>query len=194
MRVLIAEDDPVSSRILMATLERLGHEVEVAVDGLEAWERHVAAPAAVVITDWMMPRVDGLELARRIRGLGQERYTWIIMLTALRGRAHYLDGMEAGADDFVTKPVDAHELRARLRVAERVLGLYRAVRQLEGLLPICSYCKRIRDEAEHWSQVEEYISRRTEAQFTHGICPDCYERHLKPQLDTIRAPQRLPTV
>lgn len=190
MRVLIAEDDPVSSRVLAATLKRLGHEVDVAGDGREAWEHHLAAPASVVITDWVMPHVDGLELSRRIRGLGQGSYTWIIMLTAMRGRASYLDGMEAGADDFVSKPIDENELRARLRVAERVLGLHRAVLQLEGLLPICSYCKRIRDEAERWAQVDEYVSRHTDAQFTHGICPDCYEHHLKPQLD--RLPQHSP--
>ncbi len=192
MRVLIADDDPVSNRVLSATLTQLGHEVEMAGDGREAWERHLAAPASVVITDWMMPHVDGLELTRRIRALAPGRYTWIILLTAMRGRASYLDGMEAGADDFVSKPVNEHELHARLRVAERVLGLHRAVLQLEGLLPICSYCKRIRDEAERWAQVDEYVSRHTDAQFTHGICPDCYEHHLRPQLDGLshRHPSR----
>lgn len=187
MRVLLAEDDPVSARILAATLQRLGHDVSVARDGLEAWENHLAVPASVVITDWMMPRVDGLELTRRIRSLAPGSYTWIILLTALRGQASYLDGMEAGADDFVSKPINQHELHARLRVAERVLGLQRTVGQLEGLLPICSYCKRIRDEAESWAQVDDYVSRHTDAQFTHGICPDCYEHHLKPQLDGLQA-------
>jgi len=187
MRVLLAEDDPVSARILAATLQRLGHDVSVARDGLEAWENHLAVPASVVITDWMMPRVDGLELTRRIRSLAPGSYTWIILLTALRGQASYLDGMEAGADDFVSKPINQHELHARLRVAERVLGLQRTVGQLEGLLPICSYCKRIRDEAERWAQVDDYVSRHTDAQFTHGICPDCYEHHLKPQLDGLQA-------
>jgi DNA-binding response OmpR family regulator len=107
----------------------------------------------------------------------------VLLLTALKGRARFLDGMQAGADDFMSKPVDREELHARLRVAERILGLQQEVKQLEGLLPICSYCKKIRDEGEQWSQVEEYVSRRTEAQFSHGICPDCYERHLKPQLE-----------
>jgi DNA-binding response OmpR family regulator len=185
MRVLIADDDPVSSRVLAATLKRLGHEVEMAADGHEAWERHLAVPASVLITDWMMPRVDGLELTRRVRALAARRYTWIILLTAMRGRTSYLDGMEAGADDFVSKPINEHELHARLRVAERVLGLHRAVLQLEGLLPICSYCKRIRDEAERWAQVDDYVSRHTDAQFTHGICPDCYEHHLRPQLEQL---------
>ena len=83
------------------------------------------------------------------------------------------------------KPLDREELHARLRVADRILSLQTTVRQLEGLLPICSYCKKIRDESEHWSQVEEYVSRRTEATFSHGICPDCYERHLRPQLDEV---------
>lgn len=184
MKILAAEDDPVSRRILSATLQRLGHEVIVTQDGQEAWEQFATAPAEVVITDWMMPRMDGLELIRRIRTRESGRYAYLIMLTALRGRTSYLVGMEAGADDFVTKPFDREELRARLRVAARVLGLQRDVKQLEGLLPICTYCKRIRDEADAWSQVEEYVGRRTEAQFSHGICPDCYDRHLKPQLET----------
>jgi DNA-binding response OmpR family regulator len=186
MRILAVEDDPVSRRILTATLERLGHQVTVVADGQEAWTSFATAPVEVVITDWMMPHLDGIELTRRIRARDGERYTYIIMLTALRGRTSYLDGMAAGADDFVTKPFDKDELQARLRVAERLLGLQREVKQLEGLLPICTYCKRIRDEADSWSQVEEYVGRRTEAQFSHGICPDCYDRHLKPQLESVQ--------
>lgn len=187
MRILLVDDDPVARRILTAVLVGLGHEAVQATDGAEGWERFQADSLDIVITDWMMPEVDGLELTRRIRGSTKARYTYVLLLTALQGRARYLDGMDAGADDFVTKPVDREELHARLRVAERVLGLQREVRQLQGLLPICSYCKRIRDEADAWSQVEEYLSHRTEAQFSHGICPPCYDQHVKPQLDRASA-------
>ena len=185
MRVLAVEDDPVTRRILVAVLEQLGHAVLPAVDGQAAWEQFQLEPVDAVITDWMMPRMDGLELTRRIRAEGRDRYTYVLMLTALNGRDRYLDGMQAGADDFLVKPLDREELHARLRVAARVLGLQKEVRQLEGLLPICAYCKKIRDEHEHWCQVEEYVAHRTEATFSHGICPDCYERHLRPQLDSV---------
>jgi DNA-binding response OmpR family regulator len=186
MRVLVVEDDPVSRRIVAAALEGLGHEAIVAEDGQQAWQRLAADTVDVVITDWMMPNVDGLELTRRVRARARERYTWVLLLTALKGKASYLDAMEAGADDFMSKPIDKQELHARLRVAERILGLQQEVKQLEGLLPICSYCKRIRDEGDHWCQVEDYVTRRTEATFSHGICPGCYERHLKPQLESAR--------
>lgn len=189
MRILLVEDDPVSRRVMLAVLEKLGHSVTVAQDGITGWEQFELGQFEVVITDWMMPRLDGLELVRRIRAAARGRYTYVIMATALSGRDRYLGGMEAGADDFLIKPVDKDELHARLRVAQRVLGLQSAVRQLEGLLPICSYCKKIRDDDQAWCQVEEYVSRRTEATFSHGICPECYERHLQPQLDQIgRAP------
>lgn len=187
MRILLVDDDPVARRILTAVLVGLGHEAVPATDGAEAWERFQVDSPDIVITDWMMPEIDGLELTRRIRGSAKARYTYVLLLTALQGRARYLDGMDAGADDFVTKPVDREELHARLRVAERVLGLQREVHQLEGLLPICSYCKRIRDDANAWSQVEEYVTRMTQAQFSHGICPTCYDQHLKPQLDRASA-------
>jgi phosphoserine phosphatase RsbU/P len=195
MRVLAVEDDPVSRRILVAVLEQLGHSVIQTVDGEAAWEQFQLEPVEAVITDWMMPRVDGIELTRRIRAEPRERYTYILMLTALNGRDRYLDGMKAGADDFLTKPLDREELYARLRVAGRILGLQTAVQRLEGLLPICSYCKKIRDEEQQWRQVEEYVSKKTEATFSHGICPDCYERHLRPQLDRValgHAPEALP--
>jgi DNA-binding response OmpR family regulator len=185
MRVLAVEDDPVSRRILVAVLEQLGHSVIQAVDGAVAWEQFQLEPVEAVITDWMMPRMDGLELTRRIRAETRERYTYVLMLTALTGRDRYLDGMKAGADDFLAKPLDREELHARLRVAARILGLQSTVQRLEGLLPICSYCKKIRDEEQRWRQVEEYVSKKTEATFSHGICPDCYERHLRPQLDAV---------
>jgi DNA-binding response OmpR family regulator len=185
MRILVAEDDAVARRVLTTSLARLGHDVTPAEDGRKAWELFQAGEFEVVITDWMMPDVDGLELCRRIRAHPRARYAWIVMLTALGGKTSYLEGMEAGADDFVTKPVDRPAFEARLRVAARVLALQAEVKQLEGLLPICSYCKRIRDEVDEWSQVEQFIQHRTAAQFSHGICPECYETHVKPQLEEL---------
>ncbi len=91
--------------------------------------------------------------------------------------------MEAGADDFITKPVDMDELHARLKAAERILGLRTHVQQLEGLLPICAYCKRIRDAAEQWESIERYVEARSAAQFSHGYCPECYEKHVRPQIE-----------
>ncbi len=190
MRILVAEDDPLARRVLTSVLEGLGHEVTATPDGREAWGTFERQSFPVVISDWMMPGLDGLELCRRIRLADRTKYTYIILLTALGGKAHYLEGMEAGADDFLTKPLDADELRVRLRVAERILGLQAEVRQLEGLLPICSYCKRIRDEKNEWTRMEAYIASRTDATFTHGVCPDCKETILRPQLDQLRRPPR----
>jgi len=184
MHVLIAEDDAVTRLTLSAALKRMGHEVTVAADGAEAWSDLQLLHAPVVISDWQMPEMDGPDLCRRIRGRKDDRYTYFILVTATGGKQRYLEGMEAGADDFITKPVDLEELRARLTVAERILGLRQHVQQLEGLLPICQYCKRIRDGTEQWQPIERYVEKRSEAQFSHGICPDCYKKHVEPQIDT----------
>ncbi len=106
MKVLIAEDDAVSRRILRSMVESLGHECLATSDGLEAWETYQStADIEVVISDWMMPNMDGLELCRRVRGLDREGYTFFIFLTALGGREHLLEGMQAGADEYLTKPL-----------------------------------------------------------------------------------------
>ena len=173
MKVLIAEDDPVSSLVLNAKLKKLGYEVITADNGRDAWYAYQRENPRIVITDWMMPGMDGIELCRMIRADRRVQYTYIIMLTALGGKGNYLEGMNAGADDFVTKPFDAEGLKARLLVAERLLSLQSTVNQLEGLLPICSYCKKIRDEQNVWHPVEAYVERRTDTSFEQALCPDC---------------------
>jgi DNA-binding response OmpR family regulator len=183
MNVLVVEDDLISRKVLAAQLRKLGHEVEEAVDGEEAWSKLGAQKFAVVITDWMMPRVDGLELCRRVRAAGPGPYVYIIMVTAIERMAGFVEGMEAGADDFVTKPCSSDELQVRLRVAERIIGLQYEALQLEGLLPICPKCSKIETKEKTWQPVESYIMKTTEAQFSHGVCPSCYEKHMKPQLE-----------
>lgn len=184
MQILVAEDDAVTREVLKRLLVATGHEVTEAVDGAQAWQVLQSLRIPVVISDWQMPGLEGVELCRKIRGRPGE-YTYFIMLTARAGRPEYLEAMDAGVDDFLTKPLDAVELQCRLRVAERILGLRREVRQLEGLLPICSYCKRIRDDGNQWASLEGYIEKRSHAEFSHGICPDCYRKHVEPSLGPV---------
>jgi phosphoserine phosphatase RsbU/P len=191
MRILIADDDVVSQLILSEQLQSLGHTVTIASDGREAWELYQSTNPQIVITDWIMPDVDGLELSRMIRAENRETYTYLIFLTILHGKGSYLEAMDAGADDFITKPFDIEQLSARLHVAERILGLQREIKQLQGLLPICSYCKRIREEDMTWLPIEKYITQRTDALFSHGVCPDCYEKHLRPEIETLRRSKQL---
>jgi phosphoserine phosphatase RsbU/P len=173
MKVLVAEDDAVSSYVLAARVRKMGHDVLTAADGAIAWDLYQQEHPRLVITDWMMPGVDGLELCRRIRGAETRMYTYIILVTALSGKEKYFEGMEAGADDFVTKPLDPDGLQARLRVAERVVSLQQDVNQLEGLLPICVYCKKIRDADDLWHPLETYVGEKTETEFTQTLCPEC---------------------
>jgi two-component system NtrC family sensor kinase len=123
VRILVAEDEAVSRRLLQASLEKWGHEVVVASDGEEAWELFRARPFPLVLTDWVMPRLDGLELIRRIRSASSPGYVFLILLTARSETADVVRGMEAGADDFMTKPFDREELRVRVRAGERIIEL-----------------------------------------------------------------------
>ena len=182
MRILFAEDDDGSRQILTAQLTKLGHQVEAVTNGEEAWEAYQRLQPELVITDWSMPKVNGLELCRRIRKASAGRYSYLIILTAMERGTGFAEGMDAGADDFMTKPCDLTELVVRLKVAQRILALQTHVACLEGLLPICPQCKKIRDENKQWQAVESYLSRRTEAKFSHGICPECFESIIKPQL------------
>jgi len=198
MRILIADDDPVSRRLLELTLPKWGYELGVAHDGLEAWrvlERDDRPPLAVL--DWMMPGMDGPQVCRALRRLATRSPTYVILLTALSEPRDVVEGLEAGADDFISKPFHTEELKARLAVgvrfvelqaqlAARVEELEQAlaqVKQLRGLLPICSYCKKIRNDSDYWEQIEVYLSRHSDAVFSHGVCPECYESTVKPDLE-----------
>lgn len=128
MKILLADDSATSRYILRQALEELGHECAVAQDGLEAWERFQADPVEVVVSDWVMPGLSGEELCRRIRADADAPYTYFVLLTSLEDTAHVLRGMQAGADDYLTKPLDRHELEMRLIAAARVTELHRRVR------------------------------------------------------------------
>jgi DNA-binding response OmpR family regulator len=200
MKILIAEDDAVSRRVLEATLVKWGFEVVTTTGGAEAWAAISAAGAPrLAILDWMMPEIDGLEICRRVRQRPSPQPLHIILLTARGQKEDVIKGLQAGADDYVTKPFDHEELRARVQVGVRIVELQAAlgdrvveledalarVRQLRGLLPICSYCKKIRDDQNYWQQVEQYVGAHSDVQFSHGICPDCYHKVVEPQLDEV---------
>jgi DNA-binding response OmpR family regulator len=128
MKTLIADDDEITRLLLSSALKRLGHEVEEATDGSEAWEASRREYFPLIISDWMMPDLDGLEFCRRVRAESRPDYTYIILLTSRSGISNYLEGMDAGADDFITKPFENDALAARVRVAERILGLHATLR------------------------------------------------------------------
>jgi two-component system, NtrC family, sensor kinase len=127
MKVLVADDDPVSRRLLQSYLQKWGYEVAVAVNGAEAWQLFEQEEFPLVISDWMMPEMDGRELIRRIRGSRRPNYVYTILLTARSHKEDLVEGMEAGADDFVSKPFDRDELHVRLRAGERIIKLERAL-------------------------------------------------------------------
>jgi len=127
MKILVAEDDRDSRELLTWILQKLGYQVVAAENGKEAWEVFRRGRFRLVISDVLMPELDGLELCRRIRNHQQSKYTYVMIMTALIGKKDYLEGMEAGADDFVTKPFDPDELKARLRVAERIISFQEQV-------------------------------------------------------------------
>lgn len=197
MKILIAEDDPVSRKLLESYLTKWGYEVAATSDGNAAWDVLAGTdPPLLAILDWMMPGHDGIELCRKIREDHQLDSAYIILLTAKGQKEDVITGLEAGADDYVVKPFYPEELRARIEVGVRVIQLQTSlenkvhelelaiakVKRLHGLLPICSYCKKVRDDNNYWQQIEGYISEHSEAEFSHGICPDCYAKHIVPEL------------
>jgi CheY-like chemotaxis protein len=189
-RVLVAEDNDKTRIALVFLLQRHGYDVTVVSDGQAALDILLAPdPPHVALLDWEMPRLDGLHVCMGVRTLPTRPYTYIVMLTAHDRASDMLAAFAAGVDDFLSKPVDSPQLLARLRCGERVLALEQRaveriaelekalekVRQLKRLLPICSYCKKVRDDSDYWQEIDAYIHEQTGTDFSHGGCPTCME-------------------
>ena len=190
LRVLVADDDRIATKMLVSALQPWPFEVAVVHDGESAWTNLTTWRPHIAILDWEMPGANGPALCARARRTPECAGTYIILLTGREGRANLIHGLGAGADDYVTKPFHREEFQVRMqvgarvavlqqRLAERVDELEKAlahVRQLEGFIAFCSYCKRIRSDAQQWEQMEQYISDHSQARFSHGVCPECFEK------------------
>jgi DNA-binding response OmpR family regulator len=198
MKILVAEDDLTSRRRLEAMLTKWGYEVVSCSNGKQAWERlQNAYTPKLAILDWVMPEMGGIEVCRRLRALDTQNPVYVLLLTVRKEKENIVCGLEAGADDYIIKPFEPDELQARIRVGCRVLQLQeklvihikdlqdslKHIKTLQGILPICSYCKNIRDDQNYWEEVEEYVIKHSNVDFTHSICPKCYEKHVKPEIE-----------
>lgn len=190
MKILVADDDPITLQILDSLLRSSGYDVITATDGESAWQilRGNDGPQLAIL-DWIMPGMDGAKICSKVRE-SDSNTTYLILLTVRNSKGDIVTGLEAGANDYIPKPFDHDELRARVQVGTRMVRLQSEltarVRELQeattkikilsGMLPICSVCKKIRDEKGAWKQIETYIREHSEAEFTHSYCPECAQK------------------
>lgn len=200
MEILIAEDDITSRLILESIIEKWSFDVISVDNGVAAWEilqRKNFPPIALL--DWEMPGIDGPELCRRIKLLDRENPLYTILLTGRVSKEDIVTGLQAGADDYITKPFDNNELLARINVAKRLVKtqilLNKKVRELEsalehvktlqGIIPICMHCHSIRNDNAAWNKLEIYIEQHSDAQFSHSICPACIVKYYPEYVEKI---------
>jgi len=192
VKVLIAEDSVTTRKKLEDLLEQWGYSPVSVTDGSEALRilESDEAPNIAVI-DWIMPGIEGIEVCRQIRQKKRSSPLYFIILTAKVKNEEIIEGLEAGADDYMVKPFEQGELRARIRAGQRVVELQMElssrikelqdaqshIRQLQGIIPICAHCHKIRDDQEIWQKIEAYIEKHSGARFSHGICPDCVKKY-----------------
>ncbi len=192
MRILIVEDDLSTQNTLSSILQKYGHDVSAVSSGEEAWTvtRQPDTPRLILL-DWLMPGLSGLDLCKRIRSTDSENPFYIIMLTVKDNKEDIVEGLDTGTDDYITKPFYPEELRARINAGRRIIEMQNRllnhakdlqnsldhIETLQGILPICSFCKKVRDDKNYWQQVDDYIASHTNAQVTHSICPECMETH-----------------
>ncbi len=187
MNILIAEDDLISRKLLQTNLEQMGYLVTASTDGQEAWDIFDRVPYRIVVSDWLMPSVNRLELCKKIRQRPDTDYTYFILLTANVGEEkNYFDAMESGVDDFLSKPLDRQQLAIRLRVAKRILKDTSRIKSLENIVTMCAYTKKIKMEEESWQNIEEFIEKYLGIKLSHGIHPDYYEQVIVPEIEKLK--------
>jgi DNA-binding response OmpR family regulator len=188
VRVLVADDDPLARRLLEVTLTRSGYEVLAVADGVKAWDVLCGQDSpTLALLDWMMPGLTGVDVCRKVREAAPSGPIYLILVTSKGRTEDVVSALRTGADDYITKPFEIEELRARLAVGERLVTLQQQladrvraleealahVHQLQGLIPICAWCGQVRSDGNYWEQVESYLAKRSGLQFTHAICPPC---------------------
>lgn len=188
MKILVVEDDYSSRRLLHRNLEEMGYAVDLAEDGDEAWKMHDHSPYRIIVSDWLMPGTDGLELCERVRQRPDTDYAYFILLTAhVSDVNNYYEAMERGVDDFLSKPLDRQVLAIRLRVAERILRDTSRIQSLENIVTICAYTKKVKLPDDDWQTIEEFIDQHLGLKLSHGIHPDYYDNVIMPELERIKA-------
>ena len=200
LHVLVADDEPVSRTVVGAMLKKAGYPVLFAQDGEQAWKHlNTDDPPPLALLDWEMPGLQGPEVVQRIRSKHLQSPPYVILLTARDSSADIVRGLRGGADDYVTKPANEDELIARVSVGARVVQLQTAladrvrnleealanVKALQTLLPMCAYCKSIRNDQNYWEKVETYFTQHSNVSFTHSYCPNCYDRFVRPELEAL---------
>ena len=168
--ILIVDDEPKNIQLLGNLLEENHYDVEFAMNGKECLEWLNRKHFDLVLLDIMMPGMDGFEVCQKIKASQAQKHIPVIFLTAKSETDDIVKAFEVGCSDFVTKPFKAPELLARIK-KELELKI------LRGLMPICSFCKKIRDDDGYWNQLEAYISDHSEAQFSHSICQECMDKY-----------------
>jgi phosphoserine phosphatase RsbU/P len=190
MKILVADDELVSRTLIEGYLQYWGYVPVCVSHGKEALEILKGPEAPLIaILDWMMPYMSGPEVCQAVQRLQKPIPPYLLLVTSKSDKRDIVRGLQAGAQDYVTKPYDVNELQARVDVGRRMVQLQqllaqriteleeatRQIKQLRGLLPICCRCKKVREDDGYWSEVETYISGHTDTKFSHSFCPDCYQ-------------------
>lgn len=179
VKILISDDEPGSLFVLQTMLEEMNHSVISTHNGEEAWNYYQQQLPLLVITDWQMPKLDGIGLIKRIREQETHLCTYIIVLTALEGLDNFSEAAQAGADDYVCKPFEEDVLYARLHLAQRFIQLRQELFALKGLLPTCIHCKNIRTEEGRWTPFPSFLETRANLKLPEEMCPCCSQLQQK---------------
>ncbi|MCI5130808.1 MAG: response regulator [Candidatus Electrothrix sp. EH2] len=184
--ILVVDDQPANLKVLLSFLQEHDYRVYMVDSGQRALDILPRIQPDLILLDVMMPGKSGFEICRRIKADKELAALPVIFMTALDSLEDKISGFSAGAVDYITKPFQQVEVLARihthitLRKRERELEeALEEIKKMTGILPICSYCKQIRNDEGYWQQVEEYISEHSEAIFSHGVCPVCYKKMMK---------------
>ncbi len=188
MKILIAEDEYTTRLMIQVCLEKWGYQVESVADGKAAWQLLDKPDAPqIALLDWEMPEIDGVELCRKIKELPRDNPIHVIMVTARDSHSDILHGFDAGADDYITKPFNDDELRARIRVGERIVRIQSTLSQtllelrqaldlvdtLQGSIAVCNICQMIEGEDGVWHEPDDYLGQKTDSRFLWTECPSC---------------------